>query len=132
MPRLNLPVSIILLFLFFILLGQSFFEVKGRIRRLELLGAEVGTLRDRKAELEEELIFRQSPAYIEKEAREQLGYAKKGEVIVVLPDWEEEKKDNEGEVAAADSSEGTFSAEKELLIWERWRCLCFPSSGTCP
>lgn len=123
MPRLTLPVSILLLLLFFVLLGQSYFEAKGRARRLDLLKAEVGTLGDRKAELEEELTYRQSPAYIEKEAREQLGYAFPDEMIVVLPDLE-------GKSATAEASEGgeALAAKisvEEISNWEQWRLLFF-------
>lgn len=132
-PLPGLPLSILLLLLFFFLLGQSYLEAKGRVRRLELLESEVETLRDRKTELEEELTYRQSPDYIEKEAREQLGYTKKGEVIVVLPDFEESsfaEASEEGETPAAE----TWA--RELPLWRRnlaaWGCLFIPSSWTCP
>lgn len=129
MPRLTLPVSILLVFFFVVLLGQSYLRVKERIQRLELLRGEVWTLQGRKKELEEELAYRQSPTYIEKEAREQLGYAKRGEVIVVLPDFGKEEK---GNVVATSSNEKTDLIDREAPIWKRWGCLWFPSSWTCP
>jgi cell division protein FtsB len=129
MPRLTLPVFIFLLSLFFILLGQSYLKVKGRAQRLELLQDEVQALQNRKTEVEEELDYRQSPDYIEKEARE-LGYTKKGEVIVVLPDLE--KKEKEKEVAAVGSDGALSSSDKEAPIWQRWGCLWISSSWSCP
>lgn len=134
MPRVTLPIFILLILLFFTLLGQSYFETRKRAQRLDLLKTGVETLQDRKAELEEDLSYRQSPTYIEREAREQLGYTKKGEVIVVLPDLEKEKEEKgKGEVAALGSGEGTFSMDnKEAPIWKRWGCLWIPSSWACP
>lgn len=129
MPRLTLPVFIILLSLFFILLGQSYLKVKGRTQRLDLLRAEVQALLGRKEELEAELTYRQSDAYIEKEARE-LGYAKKGEVIVVLPDFEKEKE--EAKTTVSDSNAEISLEEREVPVWKRWGCLWVPSSWTCP
>ncbi len=129
MPRLTLHVFILFLSLFFILLGQSYLKVKGRAKRVELLREEVQTLQEKKEEVAEELDYRQSPAYIEKEARE-LGYSKGGEVIVVLPDLEGE----EGEVGAATAdSEGVTSFQEEKIpTWHRWGCFWIPSSWTCP
>lgn len=128
--RLALPVSILLLFLFLFLLGQSYFEVKGRVQRLELLRAEVGTFQDRKAELEEELAYRQDLTYVEGQAREQLGYAFPNEEIVVLPDFEKEREEKGGALAASSSGE-TSLAKKEIPIWKRWGCLLVPGSWTC-
>jgi cell division protein FtsB len=122
MPKLTLPAFVFLLLLFFLSLGQSYSETKGRAQRIDLLNNEVETLRDKRSELEEELAYRQSPAFVEKEAREQLGYAKRGEVIAVLPDFE--KKEGEGEVAAATSDE-EFAAVREVPNWKQWRLLFF-------
>lgn len=129
MPRLTLPILIFLLFLFFVLLGQSYLRVKGRTGRLDLLRAEVQAFLGRKEELETELAYRQSNTYIEKEARE-LGYAKRGEVIVVLPDFEKEKE--EEKTVATDSSVEASLGDKETPVWKRWGCLLIPSSWTCP
>jgi cell division protein FtsB len=124
MPRIRLPISFLLLLLFLVLLGRSYLEAKGRAQRLELLQTEVDTLGDKKEELEEDLGYHQSSDYIEKEAREQLGYVKDGEVIVVLPDLEEQV------TALAEKGDEATSptaslAGSEIPNWRRWRQLFF-------
>lgn len=124
MPKIRLPISFLLLLLFLVLLGRSYFEAKGRAQRLEFLQTEVDALGDKKEELEEDLGYHQSPDYIEKEAREQLGYVKSGEVIVVLPDLAEQ---------VAESAEGgdevvsptAALARLEKPNWRQWRQLFF-------
>jgi cell division protein FtsB len=129
LPRLGrikagLPISLILLLLFLVLLGRSYFEVKERIQRLELLGAEVAALSDKKEELEGDLDYRRSLDYVEREAREQLGYVKDGEVIVVLPDLEEQLSGSSAE-KEAESSPAASLAGAEAPIWRQWHQLFF-------
>lgn len=132
MSKLTLPIFFSLLFLFFFLLGRSYFEVKGRVQRLELLRDEVETLQDRKADLEEELTYRLSLSYIEQVLRDVFGYAKRGEVIVVLPDLKEKTAESskKGEALAAEST-----TKKQLSLLEKnirsWGCLFIPGSWSC-
>jgi len=133
MSKLTLPIFFSLLFLFFLLLGRSYLEVKGRVQRLELLRDEVETLQDRKADLEEELAYRLSLSYIEQVLRDVFGYAKRGEVIVVLPDLKEKTAEpsKKGEALAAESTtkKQLSPSEKNLCSW---RCFWIPGSGSCP
>lgn len=135
MPRLTLPLFVLLLLFFFFLLGQSYFEVKGRVQRLELLRDEVETLQDRKADLEKELTYRQSLSYIEQAARDQLqfGYPKRGEVIVVLPDLKEKTAEPSKKEEALAAGSAT---KKQLSLLEKnirsWGCLFIPGSWSCP
>ncbi|PIS12202.1 hypothetical protein COT70_02200 [candidate division WWE3 bacterium CG09_land_8_20_14_0_10_47_33] len=133
MSKLTLPIFFSLLFLFFLLLGRSYLEVKGRVQRLELLRDEVGILQDRKADLEEELAYRLSLSYAEQVLRDVFGYAKRGEVIVVLPDLKEKTAESskKGEALAAEST-----TKKQLSLFEKnfcsWRCFWIPGSCPCP
>lgn len=140
MPKLRLPIPLILSVFFLFVLGQSYFGVREKMQRLERLRADVGTLRDSKTELEGELSYRQSQGYVEREAYEQLGWAREGEVFVVLPDLEKEK--DKQKVAGAKDPEITEKTTVEALTegdtpqWKRnvqsWGCLFFSSSYACP
>jgi cell division protein FtsB len=131
MPRLTLPTLMIFLLLFSFLLVQSYLNVRKKAQRLELLQEETASLAGRKEDLEEELSYRQSPLYVEGEARDRLGYAKKGEVVVVIADSKEEGKRKEKAEEAPSLEELAFSQE-ETPVWKRWGCLWFPKSWTCP
>ncbi len=47
---------------------------------------EVLDLKKENASLQEKLVYVNSPEFVEKEARDKLGYGREGEVILVLPD----------------------------------------------
>lgn len=77
-------------------------------------------LRLEKLELENEQLKRQgqivqSPEFIEKEAREKLGFAKEGETVLILPENLQEKTGfNQSQVSS-----------QEIPNWEKWRRLFF-------
>jgi len=126
MTTLSWSAIVFSMLLFLAFPGRTYVEIKSRAQRLEQLRAEVEVLRERRAELEEELAYRQSAYYIEKEAREQLNYAKPDEVIVILPDLEDGEA-NVQETAA--SAEVVRFGEREIPSWrrnaDRWRKLFF-------
>lgn len=70
--------------------------------KLELLKAEEENLK-----LKSRLSEVQSPNFVEKEAREKLGYGRPGEVIVLLPKEE------------SDQSQKKTNSE-DTPIWKRW------------
>jgi len=120
------PASLLLLGVFIIsllFLGQSFLAARARGSRLELLRNEVALLQDKVSEKEEELSYRSSLEFAEKEARDQLGYAKRGETVVVLSDFEEKVKGAKEEVDP-DLEEGGASG-LALPYWKQWRILFF-------
>lgn len=105
-------------------LVQGFLAAREREGRLTLLQQEVSSLSAKVKEKEGELAYRQSPEYIEKAAREQLGWAKPGETIVVLPDLEEKKPADK--TSAASNSTSTPSSPIALLpYWKQWRVIFF-------
>ena len=126
--KLRLSALILLFLLFFALPGRTYFEIRGRAQRLERLQTEVETLRGRQAELGEELAYRQSPFYIEKEAREQLNYVGENEIIIILPDFEENGENGDDQESAV-SSENLYSRGRAVSPWQanakRWWRLLF-------
>lgn len=64
---------------------RTFGEVKKRSLRLEEGRKKVEALREEKAALEAELEYKQSPEFVEKEARDKLGLVLSGEKIVIIP-----------------------------------------------
>lgn len=115
-------VSVLIFFGFIFLLAQSFLETRARGQRLELLRAEVGALDQKAQEKQKKLDYRRSAEFIEKEAREQLGYARSDEVIVVLPDVEEKTKEEKKEEAGKDSK---AKVDSPAPYWKQWRALFF-------
>ena len=120
--RFLLPLFVVLsLFL----LGQSFYKVRTRGNQLNLFQSEVDALRAKAEEKLGELEYRRSEAFVYKEALERLGYTKLGEIIVVLPDFEEEraKEDN----SQSEESDGSVAgaAVKDRPYWKQWRSLFF-------
>jgi len=114
------------IFIFVVLVGllfstfQTFFRIRSRQKDLSLLQAEVGNLEAKAFEMQDELTYRQSGDFIYKEAVEQLGYTRPGEVIVILPDIEEAKK------RAEDAPEEAAQIALEpLAYWKQWRDLFF-------
>ena len=127
MPALRSLLSLdkFLLLLFFMGLAfstsQTFFRIRARNQELDRLQEDVSTLGAKAQEMEAELEYRRSPEFVYKEALEQLGYTRAGEVIVVLPDFEERKK----EQAEEDSSPAAQVALEPLPYWKQWRDLFF-------
>ena len=72
----------------------------------------VESLKDKKEEIQKQLEYVQSQDFIEQEARNKLGLAKEGEIIIILPDEESLKK-----------LSPRREEEQELLPepnWKRW------------
>jgi len=120
-------------FLLFILstflLIQNFFGVRSKEEELGRFEAEVGALQARVEEKLGDLEYRGSEEFVYKEALEQLGYTKPGEIIVVLPDFEENRS-SPSEVGALENEENSpeSSAQKQPTPnWKRWRILFFGS-----
>lgn len=105
---------------------QSYLKINSRGNELELLRAQVIGLEGKLAEKQAELSYRKSPEFIYKEALEQLGLTRPGEVIVVLPDWAERKKklvEKSGQSPTSPSA-ASFSNEP-VPYWKQWRLLFF-------
>lgn len=93
---------------------MGFNLVRGAIESYQnagrLLGAE-DRLKKAQAEnqkLKDDVVFKSSPYFVEKEARDKLGLAKKGETVVITP--APERKEGEEYV----------SPYKDLTIQEQW------------
>ncbi len=74
-------------------------------------------LKKENEELQKRLTETQSPVYIERELRDKLGLAKRGEVVVVLPDAEILKR-----LAPKSSEEEDFLPDP---TWKKWAKLFF-------
>jgi len=115
----NIVIFVVLVGLLFSTV-QTFFKIRSRQKDLSFLQVEVGTLEAKTWEMQDELTYRQSGDFIYKEAVEQLGYTRPGEVIVILPDIEEAKK------RAEDAPEEAAQIALEpLAYWKQWRDLFF-------
>ena len=115
----NIVIFVVLVGLLFSTV-QTFFKIRSRQKDLSFLQVEVGTLEAKTWEMQDELTYRQSRDFIYKEAVEQLGYTRPGEVIVILPDIEEAKK------RAEDAPEEAAQIALEpLAYWKQWRDLFF-------
>lgn len=69
-------------------LVKSIIKIAGSSGKVEDARREVQGLKKENEDLNKELMAVQSVQFIEKEARDKLGLAKKGEIVVVLPDDE--------------------------------------------
>lgn len=118
--------SFLILGFFIFLSVHSFLETKAREGRLELLRSEVATLQKKAEEKKQELTYRSSTEFVEKEAREKLSYAKPGEVIAVLPDFEAKVKSPET-LAKGDEEKSARGPSKNepSPYWKQWRTLFF-------
>lgn len=112
-----------LLFTFFLV--QSFFRIRERSGQLDLFEDEVSALRDKVGEKLGDLEYRSSSEFVYKEALEQLGYTRPGEVIVVLPDFEKEKEKAFDETGQDEQS--STNAVEPIPNWKKWRILFFGS-----
>jgi len=126
MPKLRLPFSALLAFLLLLFfVGKSYLEIRDKAQRLQRLKEEVAALQEKKKEFEDDLAYRQSADYIEKEAREQLGYVKEGEVIIVLPDLESSNSAVEGQAEGQSKSPPSSQEYPKTPNWMLWHRLFF-------
>lgn len=116
------------LFGFLFLLVQIFLKVRTKENQLEFLGSEVDALEQKVAAKKEELIYRESSKFVYKEALEQMGWTKPGEVIVVLPDFEDAKSPS-SETSTEEGEEGgpseTLMEDEPVPYWKQWQVLFF-------
>ncbi len=114
-----------LLFTFFLV--QSFFRIRERSGQLDLFEDEVSALRDKVGEKLGDLEYRGSSEFVYKEALEQLGYTRPGEVIVVLPDFEKEKEKTDNGSQEAEENQSSQNPAEPVPNWKKWRILFFGS-----
>ena len=86
--------ALIVGFLIVVQLSRSIISMYGRGGRVEELAAEVAGLEKEKEELEREKAFRQTPEFVEREARDKLRMVREGERILVLPEGQNERNPN--------------------------------------
>lgn len=67
-------------------LARSFWEQQTDLGRLERLQKEVVELRSHVESLNWEIAHKESPEFLEREARDKLGLIKEGERVVILPE----------------------------------------------
>ncbi|MEK7543735.1 MAG: septum formation initiator family protein [Patescibacteria group bacterium] len=87
--------------------------------RRDILGERQAVLQRLEAQnrsLQRELEYAQSPEFIEQEARNRLGLGKEGEAIVLMPNGQQEGRDNKQE---------TENIKENVPNWKRWWRLFF-------
>jgi len=104
---------------------QSYLKINSRGNELDFLRSQVDGLAGKLVEKQAELSYRKSPEFIYKEALEQLGLTKPGEVIAVLPDWAEKKKELTGESGQSPASPSSSFSNEPAPYWKQWRVLFF-------
>lgn len=102
-------------------LARSILRNLKNARRISDLRQEVGGMEQRNAELRGEVEYRQSGGYVEREARERLGYVKEGETVLILPDTGQEG--SRPPSSGAEGTGGRSRAEKPPL--EQWKEVFF-------
>jgi len=118
------PATLLLIFLALIFsaaLIRSYLLIRERTGELDHLRSQVDQLQGKVDEKEGALSYYQSPEFIYKEALEQLGWTRPGEVIPDLPDW----KDKEIEIEEKPSSSTVAAATEPRPYWKQWRTLFF-------
>ncbi|MFH0864385.1 MAG: septum formation initiator family protein [Candidatus Gottesmanbacteria bacterium] len=108
---INLLIIIIGLFLI-INLTRSIREILQAGDRIKNTENQVNELQNKNKDLKKKLAEVESPAYLEKTAREKLGLAREGEIVVIMPSPN----------TVIDLS-GAHDAN--LSNWEKWRNLFF-------
>lgn len=109
---LAIPVLVVGL-LIVVQLSRSIINIYGRGGRAGELAAEVAGLEEEKKALEEEQAFRQTPEFVEREARDKLRMVKEGERILVLPD-------SKISADAKQDERGIKSGAVQQVNWKRW------------
>lgn len=79
------------------------------LTRVEALKTEVGELEAERKGLEEEKAYRETAAFVEKEARDKLKMVREGEHLVVLP-----------EKLPVLGAEASASGERVAPVWRQW------------
>lgn len=84
--RTKFIVLSILLTLATINFTRTAFEILENSKRLETLSQEVKVLEDQKAQLQSEVDYKRTDAYIEEKARNELSLIKPGEKVYIMPE----------------------------------------------
>lgn len=105
---INLTILVIGLFLI-VNLTRSILSLLRAGDKIKEVQEQVAELQFKNDELKKRLAEMQSPAYLEKIAREKLGLAKEGEVVVILPPYQPPLP----------------SGEESLPNWKKWLRLFF-------
>ncbi len=105
----NLIIITVCLFLI-VNLSRSILELWGSGGRVEVAQKELETVQGKNLELKRKLVQVQSPQYLERIARNNLGLAKEGETVVILPPVSE----------AID-----LKIKEEIPNWQKWLKIFF-------
>lgn len=131
--RVSSSVSFLLTFVFVGLSGMMVYNIVNSIntayQRNQLLNQaenEVEELRMQNLELQEQLDYVSSAEYVEQEARNQLQYAKDGEIMVLLPDNLSADQNDESGAKRETDNDNTETVSEESSdqtnndLWQRW------------
>lgn len=109
MSRRRLLVFVFVCFLLIWWFGRPVRTLLTRFDHIERLENEVAALEQEKAALQEKVLFYQTPAFVEQEARNRLNMSKEGETVLIFPPQSTE--------SAASGGESTFEI---LPVWRQW------------
>jgi len=96
---------------------RSIITIAGRGSRLDERRSAYEEVAVQNVQLTRKLIEVQTPAYIEKVAREKLGLTQPGEQVVLLPQWVHEGFSSPSAMVADDLA--------DLPVWQQWVTLFF-------
>lgn len=113
-------VLLVIVCIFFLAgLIRIFIKVSEGKKRLETVKDEVAQIIKQKEDLEKEVENRQSPFYLEREARNRLNLVKPGERIVILPNRVKPDGTTEGSVSSGGAKEANKPSEPNWVKWKR-------------
>jgi cell division protein FtsB len=90
--------------------GASVYRLWKTGERVEEAGRQLAAAEEENRQLTAKLKEVQTPEYMERQAREKLGYGKPGEVVIVIPDDQNPKSE-------------ILSSKEGVPNWIRWRKL---------
>ncbi len=109
-PFFSILISVVSLFLI-LNFSRELINLSQAGNRLEEIREDVKKLRFKNWQLKQEVDYRKTDEFLEKEIRDKLGMARKGETVVILP---QEKIEKIASQAAAEKK------ERQLSIWRQW------------
>lgn len=111
--KVRRAVFVFLIIIFGVNLFRSYLETRANLGRLNRLQDEVKELESTVESLEKEVEYKKSTAYLEREARDKLGFIKEGERVVILPE--------EDTLALQEGTEETPKKIDRTPNWKKWR-----------